>query len=64
MSPGPQPTVREHSRALCSFNLIVNLCVLGVDEVSKYIVTRTSAAGNCGDRVSETFDAVSSFVNM
>ena len=49
---------------LCSFTLILILCVPGVDEVSKYIVTRTSATGNCGDRVSETVDAVSLFVNM
>ena len=42
----------------------VSLYVPGVDEVSKYIVTRTSAAGNCGDGVSETVGAVSLFVNM
>ena len=36
-----------------------------MDEVSKYIVNRTSGADNdCGDTVSETVDAVSLFVNM
>ena len=38
-----------------------------MDEVSKYIVTRTSGRGadnDCGDTVSETVDAVSLFVNM
>lgn len=30
-----------------------------MEGVSHYIVTRTSVAGNCGDTVSETVDAVS-----